>query len=90
MDGGKVMSVKLPPEEERRAIRIASIMVGTTRRISLSTTKLSELEKGDLFFLEEPGGELVVDDAGGFLFKTQSNPQLNELGFWGVETDTIA
>lgn len=53
--------------------------------------KVSEVERGDVFYLEEPTGELVLDDDGKFLLVATYDAQMDKnTGFWGVQVEGIA
>jgi len=40
-----------------------------TKNKQFKKVRMSTLIKGDLFYMEEPDGELVVDDLGNFIFE---------------------
>lgn len=46
----------------------------------------NELNKGDNFRLFEPNGDEVIDEKGGNIFYSTSEPYKNDDGIWTIET----
>lgn len=45
-----------------------------TKRSNPELTKMKDMKKGNIFYMEEPDGEVVVDAYGNFIFRATGDP----------------
>lgn len=78
--------MQIPSEEERRVIKIDKAKLDGKFISRLIIGKLSDVKTGEIFYMEESDGELVVNDDGEFLFVAEADAIRDQAtGFWGVE-----
>lgn len=79
----------VPTKDTRSVYKLDKVRFKEGHKFNLTKHGMNEVEKGDIFFMEESTGELVTDDNGKFLMVATGKAVKNRLGLLELAVEVI-